>query len=182
MTDNKLRDRNIALYAARLADAKKAESVSVYDMGGRSELADYVVVVTVDNPAQLEAVEEEITAKLKQEGFYALYRDGMTSKNWKVLDYGALMIHLFEKQAREFYSFDRVYAGYKTLKWEKKTAGPENAPARLPAHVRKAKAGPAKAGKPAAKRTGKTAAKTRAKKPAAARKKPAKRTAAKKKR
>lgn len=122
MTDNKLRFRNIAVAAARLADAKKAEAVSVYDMGGRSELADYVVVVTVDNPAQLDAVDDEITINLKKEGLYALYRDGMKSKNWKVLDYGGLIVHIFEKQAREFYSFDKVYAGYNAIKWEEKPA------------------------------------------------------------
>ena len=122
MTDNNLRFRNIAVSAARLADAKKAEAVLVYDMAGRSELADYIVVITVDNPAQMDAVDDEITINLKKEGVYAIYRDGMKSKNWKVLDYGGIIIHIFEKQAREFYSFDNVYAGYKIIKWEEKPA------------------------------------------------------------
>ena len=122
MTDNKLRFKNIAISAARLADAKKAEAVSVYDMAGRSELADYVVVVTVDNPMQLDAVDDEIAINLKKEGLYAIYRDGMKSKTWKILDYGGIIVHIFEKQAREFYSFDKVYAGYSAIKWEEKPA------------------------------------------------------------
>ena len=122
MTDNKLGFKNIAISAARLADAKKAEDVTVYDMAGRSELADYVVVVTVDNPAQLDAVDDEIVINLKKEGLYALYRDGMKSKNWKILDYGGIIIHIFEKQAREFFSFDKVYAGYSAIKWAEKEA------------------------------------------------------------
>ncbi len=125
MTDNKLRYKNIAIAAARLADAKKAEAVSVYDMAGRSELADYVVVITVDNPAQLDAVDDEITINFKKEGLFALYRDGMNSKTWKVLDYGGIIVHVFEKQAREFFSFDKVYAGYNTVKWEEKPAAKE---------------------------------------------------------
>ena len=122
MKTNKNEFKNIAITVARLADAKKAEGVAIYDMAGRSELADYVVVVTVDNPTQLDAVDDEISINLKKEGFYAIYRDGMKSKNWKVLDYGGIIVHIFEKQAREFYSFDKVYAGYSAIKWEEKTA------------------------------------------------------------
>ena len=122
MTDNKLRFKNIAISAARLAAAKKTEPVTIYDMAGRSELADYVVVVTVDNPMQLDAVDDEIVINLKKDGLYARYRDGMKSKNWKVLDYGGIIIHIFEKQAREFFSFDKVYAGYSAVKWEDKPA------------------------------------------------------------
>ena len=87
------RFKQLAIAAARLADSKKAEEVAVYDMDGRSALADFVVVATVDNPAQLDAVDEEISRNLKQEGLFALYRDGMRSKNWKVLDYGGIIVH-----------------------------------------------------------------------------------------
>ena len=137
------RFKQLAIAAARLADSKKAEEVAVYDMDGRSALADFVVVATVDNPAQLDAVDEEITVNLKKEGLFALYRDGMRSKNWKVLDYGGIIVHLFERKAREFYSFDKVYTGYGEVKW---------ALAPAPAAPKKApKAAPKKAKKPAAK-------------------------------
>jgi len=112
------RFKQLAIAAARLADSKKAEEVSIYDMDGRSALADFVVVATVDNPAQLDAVDEEISANLKKEGLFALYRDGMRSKNWKVLDYGGIIVHIFERKAREFYSFDKVYTGYGEVKWQ----------------------------------------------------------------
>lgn len=202
MTDNKLRFKNIAVAAARLADAKKAEAVSVYDMGGRSELSDYVVVVTVDNPAHLDAVDDEITINLKKEGLYALYRDGMKSKNWKVLDYGGIIVHIFEKQAREFYSFDKVYAGYSAVKWEEKPAAKEErqsgsrtvrqvspgqkaqAASERKAAPKKAKAAPKKA-KVAAKKAKKTAVKKAPLKKAAAKrsakKAPARKAAPKKK-
>jgi ribosome-associated protein len=179
MTDNKQIFKNLAISAARLADAKKAEAVSVFDMAGRSELADYVVVVTVDNPAQMDAVDDEISINLKKEGFFAIYRDGMKSKNWKVLDYGGIIVHIFEKQAREFYSFDKVFAGYSAIKWEEKAAAKEVTGRKLRAELQaaderktpaakalaapgKAKAVPMKA--KAASKKNKTAAK-KAKKP-----------------
>jgi len=190
MTENKTSYKKIAIAAARLADAKKAEAVTVYDMAGRSELADYVVVVTVDNPAQLEAVDDEITINLKKEGLYALYRDGMKSKNWKVLDYGGIIVHIFEKQTRELYSFDKVYAGYSSVKWEENrvvtshksqvTSEQKDTPQKVKAAPKKAKAAPKKAG--AASKKAKSApkkAKPTPKKPAA-KKGPVKKAALKK--
>ncbi|MEI7481124.1 MAG: ribosome silencing factor [Elusimicrobiota bacterium] len=200
MKDNKNEFKNIAITVARLADAKKAEAVAVYDMAGRSELADYVVVVTVDNPTQLDAVDDEISINLKKEGFYAIYRDGMKSKNWKVLDYGGIIVHIFEKQAREFYSFDKVYAGYSAIKWEEKVAAQthggktarqqdsaavkvarKSVQKKAPVAAKKAKAAPVKSKKIAAKKTPtkKTAAKKAVKKAPA--RKAASQKAAKKK-
>jgi len=163
--------KRLAIAAARLADDKKAEAVAVYDMDGRSTLADYVVVVTVDNPAQLDAVDDEISKNLKQEGLFALYRDGMRSKNWKVLDYGGIIVHIFERKAREFYAFDKVYAGYGEVKWEEKAAPAPKKPA------------PKKAKKPAAKKAPakKTVSKKKTVKKAAVKRTAAKRPAQKKK-
>ncbi|MFA6434384.1 MAG: ribosome silencing factor [Elusimicrobiales bacterium] len=178
MTDNKLDPKSTAVRIARLADAKKAEAVSVYDMAGRSELADFVVVVTVDNPVQLDAVDDEISINLKKEGVYAMYRDGMKSKNWKVLDYGGVIVHIFEKQAREFYSFDKVYAGYNVVKWQEKPHASGKQPAaavRKPARKKPASAVKKPASAPAKIRT----APKRTKKPAA-KKAPAKKILKKK--
>jgi len=165
------RFKQLAIAAARLADSKKAEEVSVYDMDGRSALADFVVVATVDNPAQLDAVDEEISTNLKKEGLFALYRDGMRSKNWKVLDYGGIIVHIFERKAREFYSFDKVYTGYGEIKWQEKAVEKPVTAKRKPA-PKAAKAAPKeakKAKKPAAKKipagkTRKAARKTPSKK------------------
>jgi ribosome-associated protein len=120
--------KKLAIAAARLADAKLAEAVVVYDMAGRSPLADFVLVAAVDNPAQLEAVEEEISIKFKKEGLHPLYREGSQSKHWRVLDYGGLIVHVFERQARETFSFDKIYAGYAVVKWQAKAVpAPEKA-------------------------------------------------------
>ena len=184
MTENKTSYKKIAIAAARLADAKKAEAVAVYDMDGRSELTDFVVVVTVDNPAQLEAVDDEITINLKKEGLYALYRDGMKSKSWKVLDYGGIIVHIFEKQARDLFAIDKVYAGYSAVKWEENrvvashrsqdASEQKDAPRKIEAAPKKVKAAPAPV-KTAAKKAGKSAPKKAKSAP-----KKAKKTAAKK--
>jgi ribosome-associated protein len=162
--------KQLAIAAARLADAKLAEAVAVYDMAGRSPLADFVLVAAVDNPAQLEAVEEEISIKFKKDGLHPLYREGSKSKHWRVLDYGGLIVHIFERQARESFSFDKIYAGYARVKWQAKAAPVAVKP---PSRAVPKRAAPARNKKRIVK-------KVPAKK-APAKKAPAKKTAAKKK-
>lgn len=139
--------KKLAIEAARLADAKKAEEVAVYDVSGRSPLADFVLVAAVDNPAQLEAVEEDISIKFKQKGRYPLHREGSQSKHWRVLDYGGLIVHVFEKQARENVLFDKLYADCARIRWQAGSEAPAAAakPNARPAGVRKAAIKKAKA-------------------------------------
>jgi len=164
--------KKIALKAALAGDAKKASPVLVYDLCGSSSLVDFVVLLTVDSPPQLEAVGEEVQMRLKADGVYCLYREGGQSKNWKVLDYGGVMVHIFDGKAEEFYSISKYFGRHKPVQWD------ASAPAVKPAAPAVKKA----AVKPVAKK--KTAKKPVAKKPAAkkpARKKsPAKKVAAKK--
>ncbi|MDO8806496.1 MAG: ribosome silencing factor [Elusimicrobiota bacterium] len=167
MTTSKSSFKKIAFAAARAGDSKKAHPVTIYDLAGKSPLADYAVLMVVESSPQLDAVEEEVQVRLKQEGIYCLHRDGMQSKNWKVLDYGGVLVHVYDGKAAEFYAIDKVYADFRTVEWEEK---PEPKPA-APA-VKTAPAREAAAKKPAVK-------KAAAKKPAA-KKAPLKKTAVKK--
>ncbi|OGR43739.1 MAG: ribosome silencing factor [Elusimicrobia bacterium GWA2_61_42] len=190
MTINKNAFKNIAIMAAKAGDSKKAEPVVIYDLAGKSPLADYAVLMAVESGPQLDAVEEEVQVQLKHEGVYCLHRDGMRSKNWKVLDYGGVLVHIYDTKAEEFYSITKVYADYKPVQWEEKPEprAAAAAPARAAAPKAPAAAKPAKAAKkPAVKKAAvkKTAVKkvkpaARKAKPAAKKAKPAKKAPVKK--
>ncbi|MDD2806825.1 MAG: ribosome silencing factor, partial [Elusimicrobiales bacterium] len=147
--------KKIAVAAARAGDSKKASPVTIFDLAGKSPLADYAVLLVAESAPQLDAIEEEVQIKLKQEGIYCLHRDGMRSKNWKVLDYGGVLVHIYEGKAAEFYAIDKVYEGYKTVEWEEAPAPkPEPrpaAPAAVKAPEKKAALKKPAAKKPAAK-------------------------------
>lgn len=175
MTNNKNAFKKIAVTAARAGDSKKASPVKVYDLCGRSPLADYAVLMGVESAPQLDAVEEEVLVKLKHEGIYCLHKDGMRSRNWKVLDYGGTLVHIYDQKAEEFYAIGKVYGDYKPVEWEEAPAAPapaKKAPAKKAPAKKAVKKAPAK--KAAAKKPAKKAA---AKKPA---KKAAKKTSKKK--
>ena len=165
MTMSKNEFKKIAVIAARAGDAKKGHPIVVYDLAGKSPLADYAVLVAVESAPQLDAVEEEISIKLKQDGIYCLHKDGMRSKNWKVLDYGGVLVHIYDVKAEEFYSIGKVYGDYKPVEWQEKPAASpvanktsakpaaKKAAAKKPAVKRAPKKSAAKKAKPAVKKT-----------------------------
>ncbi len=165
MTISKNSFKAIALIAARAGDDKKADPVKVYDLAGKSPLADYAVLLAVESPPQLEAVSEEVQVRLKNEAVYCLHKDGMRSKNWKVLDYGGVLVHIYDVKAEEFYSIGKVYGDYKPVEWQEKPAASpvanktsakpaaKKAAAKKPAVKRAPKKSAAKKAKPAVKKT-----------------------------
>lgn len=147
MTNPKSSFKKVAVIAARAGDSKKAHPVAVYDLAGASPLADYAVLIGVESAPQLDAVEEEVLVKLKHEGVYCLHKDGMRSKNWKVLDYGGTLVHIYDGKAAEFYAIDKIYGNCKPVHWaeapEPAPAAPRKAAAKKPAKKSVAKkAGP----------------------------------------
>lgn len=160
MTQNRNSFKKIAVAAARIGDAKKAHPVAVYDLAGTSPLADFAVLMTVESGPQLDAVEEDVLLKLKQQGIHCLHKDGMRSRSWKVLDYGGTLVHIYDTKASEFYAIDKVYAGCRRVPWEEKTAAtaPGKPAARKPARKTDARKPAAKkpvTKKPAARKTSK---------------------------
>ncbi len=183
MTLSKNDSTKIAVLAALAGESKKAAPVRIFDLGGRSSLADFVVLMTAESAPHLDAVSEEVQKRLKEDGVYCLYRDGMRSKNWQVLDYGGVMVHVFDAKAAEFYSIEQLYANDKLVAWEEKPqAAPAEKTAAVKPAVKKAAAKKPAAKKPAAKKAAvkKPAAKKPAAKKAAVKKPAAKKPAAKK--
>jgi len=162
MTIPKSSFKKIAVAAAAAGDSKKADPITIYDLAGKSPLADYAVLLVAESAPQLDAIEEEVQIRLKQEGIYCLHRDGMQSKNWKVLDYGGVLVHIYESKAAEFYAIDKVYEGFKTVEWETKPEPRAETAAEKKANEEKVPVKKAAAKKPAAKK--KAAKKTAVKK------------------
>jgi len=101
--------KNIAIKAAQILEDKKGERVVLYDLGGKSSLCDYVIIATATSAPHLNALEEDVSIKLKEDGFYKLNRDGSGSQVWRVSDYGGLMLHLMTEDARAYYALDKMF-------------------------------------------------------------------------
>ena len=105
------RFRSLALAAAEAAEDKKGEDIVLLNVRPLTSLADFVLIVSAQSGAQLDAIEEKIERSLKVKEAAILHRDGRGSGSWRVLDYGALMIHLMSPEARAFFALEKAFAG-----------------------------------------------------------------------
>ncbi len=110
--------RSLATHAARAAYDKKAENIVLLDIHRLSSLADYALLVDVQSPAHLEAVEAAVSELLEGSGVELLHRDGAHSGLWRVLDFGGLIVHLTHPEARAFYALDKLYRDAPKQRWQ----------------------------------------------------------------
>lgn len=111
--------KTAAVSAARSADDKKAEDVLVLDVRKTSSLVDYIVVATALSRPHLEALEIHIEEALGRDGLLLRRRARPQTDQWRVLDFGGLMVHLMTHPARELYALEKLNDGAKGVSWRK---------------------------------------------------------------
>lgn len=102
--------RELALFAAHLALEKKGHDLYLMEVGQVSIIADYFLLITGNTAIQVHAVSNHLVESLKKEGFYALRIEGHREGWWVILDYGSLVIHIFQPEARVFYDLERLWS------------------------------------------------------------------------
>ena len=101
----------LALAAARTAADNNGTDIVVLDMSQQSANFDYFVIATGTSRRQLHAMSEEIDHKLEDElNDKRMNIDGYDESRWIVLDYGTVIIHLFDQDTRKFYSLESLWA------------------------------------------------------------------------
>ena len=105
------RARDLALAAARVAEETRGTDVRVLDLRGITPVFDYFVIATGSSRRQMHAMADEIEATLKKE-----LRDrkrggeGYEEGRWIVLDYGDVMVHLFDAEARAYWDLEHLWS------------------------------------------------------------------------
>ena len=99
-----------ATLAANILDEAKATDVKILEITEKTSLADYFVIATGTSNTHVKALSDEVDAKLSLQGVEPLRTEGYQSQSWIILDYDDVIIHVFDKPAREFYSLDRLWA------------------------------------------------------------------------
>jgi ribosome-associated protein len=103
------------LTAVRAAESKKAVDIKVLDLSGITSFADYFVICTGANPRQVQAISDEVHARLKQQGELPISMEGYTQAEWILADYGDLLVHVFSPTARDYYDLERLWRAAKTV-------------------------------------------------------------------
>ncbi len=108
---NPQRSLQLALAAATVALDNGATEIVIMDMTSQTASFDYFVIATGTSQRQLRAISSDIDHKLEGElRDRRMNIDGFENSNWIVLDYGTVLIHLFDETTRMFYSIEALWA------------------------------------------------------------------------
>ena len=105
--------REAAFALARLGLEKKALDVVVLDIRGQSSYADFIVLMTAKSDPQLLAIADHLESSLKKQGRRPMSVEGIRGGQWVLLDYGDVVVHVFEGDARSFYDLEGLWADAK---------------------------------------------------------------------
>ena len=101
----------LAHVAARVAAENGGTDIVVLDLTGLTALFDYFVIATGTSSRQLRAMSDDIETRVKTElNDRRMNMDGSDDSRWIVLDFGTVVIHLFETETRQFYGLEALWA------------------------------------------------------------------------
>lgn len=99
--------------AARLVasalDDKKAADIVILDVHELIVITDLFVIASGSNPRQVQALRDEVEKRLGANGRKPLRREGVESRQWILLDYGDVIVHLFDDETRGYYDLERLW-------------------------------------------------------------------------
>ncbi len=108
----------IAKIAAQAADEKQATDVTVLDVGEILAITDLFVVASAGNKRQVRTISDAITDAVRtQTGRSPLSSEGVTEQQWILIDYGSVVIHIFDDETRRFYEIERLYRDVPAVSW-----------------------------------------------------------------
>ncbi|MBC8412164.1 MAG: ribosome silencing factor [Nitrospira sp.] len=103
------RIKKLAINAAKLAIDKKATDTVVLELTNVSSVAEYFVICSGENPAQLRAIANVIDEYFSKEKLACRGREGRDFAKWILLDYGDIIINIFNEETRGYYDLDKMW-------------------------------------------------------------------------
>ena len=103
-----------AMKCAALALDKKALDVKILEIGRLSSIADYLVLASGRSDKQTQAIADSIRQGLKKFG-KALDIEGVKEGKWIVIDYGDVIVHIFQEEVRRYYNLDDLWSAAPSL-------------------------------------------------------------------
>lgn len=113
MTDNKTKE--FAVLAVEALEDKKAEDIAIIDISEVSVIADYFIIAGGNNKSQIQALSDVVDEKLGRAGLPLKQIEGYNNANWILLDFGDIIVHIFDKEDRLFYDLERIWCDGKKI-------------------------------------------------------------------
>lgn len=105
----------ISKEVVKALDEKKSEDIKILDISNVSIMADYFIIASGNNRNQLQAIADNVTEKLHKIGCDLKQIEGYETANWILMDYGDVIVHIFDKENRLFYDLERIWSDGKEV-------------------------------------------------------------------
>ena len=99
----------------KVLDEKLAEDIVVIDMSIDSPICDYFVIASASNQNQVQAMVDNADEMLGRAGYEAKQIEGTRNSSWVLMDYGDMIIHIFDEENRLFYDLERIWRDGKQI-------------------------------------------------------------------
>lgn len=104
--------------AVAALEDKKAEGLTILDISQISTIADYFIIADGNNVNQVQAMIDNVEEALGKEGYQPRHIEGYHTANWVLMDYGNIIVHIFDAENRLFYDLERIWRDGKEISKE----------------------------------------------------------------
>ena len=101
--------KGLAEAIADVLDSKKGHDIKVLHVEDKTVIAEYFVICTGNSSTQVKALLGEVEYRLEQRGVTPYGVEGRDNNSWMILDYSNVIVHVFSREAREFYNLEKLY-------------------------------------------------------------------------
>ena len=108
--DKNIDSKTLAIEIAKILDKKKAQDVRVLKLDSLTVLTAYFVIASGTSTTQVGSLADEVEYELSQSGIESHTTEGFDSKNWVLLDYSSVIVHVFVPNTRTYYDLEHLWA------------------------------------------------------------------------
>ena len=105
----------VAKVMAEVLDAKKGRDVKIIHVEEKTVIAEYFVLCTGNSSTQVKGLVGEVEYQLERRGVTPYNVEGRDNNSWILMDYSNIIVHVFSREAREFYNLDKLYGDSSTV-------------------------------------------------------------------
>lgn len=109
------RSKEMVKLAVTALEDKKGEDIKVIDITGVTVLADYFIIASGMNRNQVQALVDNVEETLGSAGFELKQVEGYQTANWILMDFGDIIVHVFDSENRLFYDLERIWRDGKVI-------------------------------------------------------------------
>lgn len=104
-----LNSKEKAIKTAKIALSKKAKDTLVLELKGLSTITDYFIICSGESSTQIRTIAEAIAENFSKDRIFPIGKEGLNSVRWVLLDYGDIVVHIFNEESRAYYELEKLW-------------------------------------------------------------------------